>query len=106
MTAREREVAALSRRLAKGIVADLVNGHRRAAVESNVVAALRSRAGIVPGGKRPRNRAQLARRETHTFIVVPLSRVELELVRKRARGESMWSFLRQAVGLSARMSYK
>jgi len=94
-------VAALSRRLARGIVADLVSGQRRADAEANVIAALRNRAGVVPGGRRPRSPAQQARDRQTTFVAVPMSVDEMASLKARAAraGVSVCGYSRRALGL-------
>jgi len=98
MTARERELQALSRRLAKGIVADLVRGTPRADSEAGVVRALRNRAGIVRRGL-PRQPSQ----EEITFLAVCMTRDELAEIKARAaaEGTTLYRFARERMGLPA-----
>ena len=97
----EARAARLSRRLARGLVADLVTGTRRAAAESGVVTALRSRQGIVPGGRRKPSPSELRKRARYTFVAVPLTREELATLRDapRPRGMAWTNWLRARLGL-------
>jgi hypothetical protein len=109
VTAREREVARLSRRIARELVSDLVTGRPRATTGQTLVSVLQRAAARRPTGPRsgrPRSPALRAGDARSTFLAIAMNRDELEDLRARAAGAglSLSKWGRVALGLPERRS--
>jgi hypothetical protein len=108
MTSREKEVARLSKRIARGLVADLVSGRQRSGAAESLVSTLRRAAAdrSGPGGPRRRSAGLVAADAQKTFLAVAVNRGEMEAIKARARpaGVSVNAWGRVAFGLPARQS--